>query len=369
MIERITLKPIEGYRPEVSSVWIKNSDYRLYENDLHDLINDATSFSWLKKGDHVFIKLALNSGNRFPATSDPWVLGVLLKILQEKGAGKIIVGDKCGVGHVKHFQDMKKGSSRKLCKSSGLLKVIEKNGATPAFFEERGFDSYIKTSPKNINHWKKPVWITSVVKDVDHIIYMPRVSSHVMGDITCGLKLGVGFLRDDSRLEFHKGGEYFYQMYEEINDIPEINRKLRLTVTSGRKLFTTVGPDMGHVSNPEYGLVMASESLIANELLSYAWLKWNRKFNTPAVKKITSGKITNFRSIINKLFVKFSFVSHGDKKAPPLNFFQAGNIYHHPAIQNYFRKRGGGPEEIIWRSLNKNPDTSIVDYIDRNIKI
>lgn len=367
-MEKSRLKPKKGYKPKVTSAWIKSSEYKNKEKLLREVIEDATDFSWLKKGDSVLLKLALNSGNQFPATTDPWLLSVVIRLLKEKGAGRIIAGDKSGVEYVRQFKDFKEGSSRKLCDSSGLLKVIEESAATPDFFEEKSFDSYFKGSPEITSHWKEPIWITSVVKEVDHVIYLPRISSHIMGDITCGMKIGVGFLRDDSRLAFHRGGSKFYQMYEEINDVPEIKSRLRLTVTSGRKLFTTIGPDMGHLSEPDYGLVMASEDIAANELLSYAWLKWNREFNTSPFKKSTTGQITKLRSFINKIFVRLKFKFEDDKKTPPLEFFQAGDIYNHPAILNYFEKRGGSPEELVWRSLNRNPDSAVTDYIKRNIR-
>ncbi len=188
-----------------------------------------------------------------------------------------------------------------------------------------------------------------------------------MGDITSGLKIGVGFLRDDSRLALHRGGSHFYEMYEEINDIPEIKNKLRLSITSGRKVFSIVGPDNGHTASPDYGLVFSSEDLISNELLSYAWLKWNREFQTPSFKKYTTGKITNFRSGINKALVRLKFDSDDGKPTPQMEFFQAGNIYNHPSVINYLNRVGGRPEKIIWKSINKNPDSSVTDYINRNL--
>jgi uncharacterized protein (DUF362 family) len=367
VLEKNNAYALKGFIPKISSGWFETNGYKSKEKLLRNVIEDASDFSWLKKGDSVLLKLALNSGNKYPATTDPWVLGIVIKMLQEKGAGKIIAGDKSGVEAVIRFEDKKEGASKDLCDSSGLLKVIKENHAIPDFFEEKGPDSYFKAWPESSHHWKEPIWITKTVKEVDHIIYLPRVSSHVMGDITCGLKIGVGFLRDDSRLAFHRGGKNFYQMYEEINDIPEIKRKLRMSITSGRKVFSTMGPDDGYLSSPDFGLIMASEDLVANELLSYAWLKWNREFHTPAFNKFTSGKITNFRSVINKLFLRFKFNSEDGKKTPDMPFFQAGNIFNHPAIANYFEKKGGNPEKILWNSLNKNPDMSITNYITQNL--
>ena len=171
-MKKNNMESVKGYLPQVSSGWFKATEYRSKEQLLRDVIEGATDFSWLKKGDSVLLKLALNSGNKFPATTDPWVLEVVIKMLQEKGAGKIVAGDKSGVEAVVDFEDKKEGSSRKLCESSGLLKIINKNNAAPDFFEEKGLDSYFKTSPENTHHWKEPVWITKTVKEVDHIIYL-----------------------------------------------------------------------------------------------------------------------------------------------------------------------------------------------------
>ena len=43
----------------------------------------ATDFSWLSKGDSVFIKPALNSGNPYPATTNPIALGAMVELLRQ----------------------------------------------------------------------------------------------------------------------------------------------------------------------------------------------------------------------------------------------------------------------------------------------
>src|SRR5476651_1577382 len=51
----------------LSAAWMPKGDtsYTLFKR----VIEKATDFSWLNKGDSVLIKLALNSGNPYPATS------------------------------------------------------------------------------------------------------------------------------------------------------------------------------------------------------------------------------------------------------------------------------------------------------------
>ncbi len=361
------LPVLSGYSPTVSSAWIPKGGHEQALDLVRQTLDGASDFAWLKKGDRILVKLALNSGNEFPATSDPWLLKSLVTILKEKGAGDILVGDQSGVGDVHWTRDKKRGSSRALCKSTRLLGVIDECKVEPVFFEEAGYDAYIKTEPLGAHHWKEPLMIASVVNQVDHIIFLPRVASHVMGDITSGFKLGVGFLRDDSRKAFHSGGKDFYAMYEEINEIPEIKDKLRLSLTSGRKVLSVFGPDNGPATEPEQGLIFASEDLLANELMSYAWLQWNREFETSGMAKLTRGNIQRFRSFINKKLIEKVWAPSDEEETPEMPVFSAGNIFDHPAILNHMIRKGGRPEEINWRSVNEIADKSVSDYLKRQM--
>jgi uncharacterized protein (DUF362 family) len=132
------------------------------------MIESASDFKWLSKGDRVLIKLAMNSGNMFPSTTDPFILDGLLVVLKEKGAGKIMVCDQSGVEHVQHSNTTKRGSSRQLCDSSGLLKVISDHKVSPVFFEEKSLDSFFGSVPEGNHNWKKPIQIPIVVRETDH---------------------------------------------------------------------------------------------------------------------------------------------------------------------------------------------------------
>ncbi len=361
------LPAVSGYKPQVGSAWIKKGEQAESQDLIKQTLESASDFSWLAKGDKVLVKLALNSGNVFPATSDPWMLRGTINFLKEKGAGEVLVGDQSGVRDVFWTKTQKEGSSRKLCGSAGLLQIINETGAIPVFFEESGYDSYFETSASGPHHWKSSIWLPNVLKQVDHIVYLPRVSSHVMGDLTAAFKLAVGFLREDSRRDFHSGGEDFYAMYEEINEAPEIKSKLRLTVTSGRLVQSTFGPDSGNVSEPDYGLIFASEDLLVNELLAYAWLQWNREFETSLFNKATMGNVTNFRSFINRKMVEGKWEGRPVEEVPDIAMFEPGDIYDHPSILNFMQRKGGRPETLVWNQLNTNPNVS--DYLKQLLKI
>jgi len=353
---------------QVSCSWVARGEhensYPLYKKT----VEAATDFSWLSKEDQVLIKIALNSGNRYPATTDPWSVQCMVKLLKEKGAGKILVGDQSGFGTVQWTKDRKEGSSRQLAKTAGILKVIEDSGAEPCFFEEYGWDAYRPAIPEGKHHWKRQIMVPAKLEEVDHIIYLPRVSSHILAGKTLGLKLAVGFLRSDSRGEFHKGGKQFYAMYEEINHIAPIASKLRLIVSSGRSVLTLIGPNEGPTAKPDHGLVLASEDLLAHEMLAYAWLQWNRQFETSSITRMTMGRPTKSRSGYNKRFSDRIWPDKEGRETPAIDYFEPGNLYNHPAIVNYLKRMGGRPRSIAIEELNKQPDSSVVTYLKRQMK-
>ena len=352
----------------VSCYWVARGEHEKSYALFKKMVEATTDFSWLSRGDRVLIKIALNSGKRYPATTDPWSVHCMVNLLKEKGAGKILVGDQSGFGTVQWTEDLKEGSSRQLAKTAGILKVIEDSGTEPCFFEEYGWDAYRPAIPDGKNHWKKPIMVPATLDEVDHIIYLPRVSSHVLAGNTLGLKLSVGFLRSDSRGEFHNGGKQFYALYEEINHIPQIASKLRLVVSSGRSVLTLVGPNEGPTAKPDYGLVLASDDLLAHEMLAYAWLQWNRQFETSSIAHMTTGSHTKSRSRYNKLFSDRMWPNKDGPGTPPIEYFEPGNLYNHPAIVNHLKRMGGLPRNIAVEELNKQPDSSVIDYLKRQLK-
>ncbi|MBP1779963.1 MAG: hypothetical protein H6Q86_5974 [candidate division NC10 bacterium] len=217
----------------------------------------ATDFSWLSRGDAVFLKPALNSGNPYPATTSPTGLAAMVKILKERGAGRVVVGDMAGILHVKLSPGGVSGSSRRLMEASGMARAVVEAGAELHFFEEAGWDAFYEDTPAAGSHWKRG-------------LMMPRV-------LTLGLKAAVGYWRTDTRLEYHRDASSFQEKTAEGNTVDTLRQKQRLVLTVADKVLTTFGPDEGHVVRPATGLVIASESVVAHDMVSLAWLLDNRR--------------------------------------------------------------------------------------------
>ena len=205
----------------------------------------ATNFSWLSKGDAVFIKPALNSGSPYPATTSPEAIGAVVEILKEKGARRVIVGDMCGIEHVKLSQEGLSGSSRSLMEASGMARAAEAAGAELHFFEEAGWAAFYEDFPAAGSHWKQGLMMPSILKEVDHVILMPRCARHVLAGSTLGLKAAVGYWRTDTRLEYHRDASTFQEKTAEGNTVNTLLKKQRLVISAADKILTTYGPDKG----------------------------------------------------------------------------------------------------------------------------
>jgi len=244
--------------------------------DMDQAIRDATfavdNLDWLKAGDTVLIKPVINSGKPYPSTTSPLALGSMIRLLKEKGAGHVVVGDMSGVGHLHQAPEGCKGSTRSLAKSAGLLYAVLDAGAEWAFFEESGWESFYEEQPAPGSHWQRGIMLPNLLQEVDHIVSMPRCSRHALLGNTLGLKSVVGYMRYDSRLEYHHAAKSIQEKTAEANTVPTLLQKQRLVVTAADKVLATFGPDLGHVIAPQQGLVIASRSVVAHDLISLAWL-------------------------------------------------------------------------------------------------
>jgi hypothetical protein len=115
-----------------------------------------------------------------------------------------------------------------------------------------------------------------ILREMDHIVLMPRCGRHALAGSTLALKAAVGYWRTDTRLEYHKDSETLYEKTAEGNAVDSLVAKQRLVVSVANKILTTFGPDRGYVLEPDTGLVIASQSVVAHDMVSLAWLALGR---------------------------------------------------------------------------------------------
>lgn len=235
-------------------------------------------FSWLHSGDSVFVKVASNSNLSSPSVTSPAVVTSVVRFLLEAGAGTVYVGDMSGAQFVRHLPDETKGSTRDNMRQNGLLEAAESAGGIVHCFEEIPFDqAYIPGIPTVEHHWGDELHVAEILDRVDHIVNLPRLGKHVLAGATLGLKNAVGWISDASRGALHRDGHVFQQKIAEINAIPQLMDKQRLTVTLVDKILTTYGPDAGYhlpLNNP---IVIASNDIVSHDQVALLTLLWARQ--------------------------------------------------------------------------------------------
>lgn len=322
----------------------------------------ATDFSWLGKGDTVLVKPSWNSGNPYPATTHPMGVAAVVKLLKEKGAGRVIVADQAGVEHVKRTEDGIEGSTRKVVEEHHLDAPARDAGAELIFPEEKAYDDFFLAPTGAGSHWKKGIWIPNLVKEADHIVLLPRVSSHVLAGVTLGFKVGVGWLRHDSRGELHRDADSFLEKLAEIHNAPVFKERIRFTLSVAHRLLTTFGPDEGHVATPDDGLVIASDDLLAHDMTAMAWYIWNVKHNTPEEAKSADMKRQGPAGI-NKWFVGSVWGQEAGNATTPLPNYPEDRIPNNPVLAHAAKMRGGFPK-IQWLLKGAKPPESLIQEIE-----
>ena len=266
---------------------------------VQETVLQTTDFSWLKQGDDVFIKPAVNSGNRFPATTSPLAVRAVVELIKEKGAGRVIVSDMSGIEYVKLTEGNLKGSSRQLMESSGISQVALEAGAELYFPEEQGWDAFVEELPRDRTYWQGGIMMPKILQEVEHVVLMPRCSRHLLLGSSLGLKCAVGYWRTDSRFEYHRYASTIQEKTADANTVPSLLNKQRLVISDATQMITRFGPDNGFIAKPEIGLMIASQHVVAHDMVSLAWLLINRSAMTEEERAESRDPYTNQFAVSN----------------------------------------------------------------------
>jgi len=193
------------------------------------------------------------------------------------------------------------------------------------------------------------------LKEVEHIVLMPRTSRHTILGTTLGLKAVVGYMRYDSRLEYHRDAATIYEKTAEANTVPSLKNKLRLTISTATKVLTTLGPDQGYITEPETGLVFASENLVANDMLSLAWFLHNRALTPDEEKSFRKDPYLSLSSTLNRGVVLLLGGAREILKTESIKTYDFQTIWDEPCLNRAFHIFGGVPRVSLVDTENTVP--------------
>ncbi len=119
-------------------------------------------------------------------TTHPAIVRAVVRACFAAGAAKVLVGDGPGVG-----------TTEECLRASGLMAVCQEEGATPAPFKETA----VFETPENT--LGKRLELTTRLKEVDVVITLPKLKTHVQMGYTGALKNQYGLIPGTRKAEYH----------------------------------------------------------------------------------------------------------------------------------------------------------------------
>jgi len=253
----------------------------------------------IKPNSKVLIKpnILMAKKPEFAVSTHPSVVEAVCKILKENGC-KIIIAESSGWNTMHGFE------------VSGIKAVADKYHAQIIAFEN---DKIIDKDIYGVV--LRQLKITSIIDDVDYIINMPKMKTHMLMKITGAVKNCYGFIPGFQKAIYHtKGhdekmfGELLIDIYLQCKDKIAINIMDAIVGMEGE------GPGNGDPKNT--GLVIASTDAIALDIVQ------------SRIMGFEPLKIPTIKAAIERQQIKISDVNivgdYNDSNIPKLNYKPAG---------------------------------------------
>ena len=225
------------------------------EKSVREAIFLAGGLDFIKPEDVVLIKPNVNSYDPYPGTTNPQVVGEVVRMVKQAGAKRVIVADRSGPGR---WSDTMYNME-----TVGIAQAAREAGAEVIALEK---EEWTRVRPQGAKYWEKGFRIPKLLEEVDHIINLPVVKTHVLADFSMCLKNFVGLLSAQDRSIMHRS-KYFKEMIAELN----LAFQPKLNVMDASKVFVSGGPATGETRAP--GTIIASSDRIAADLTGLSLLK------------------------------------------------------------------------------------------------
>ena len=203
---------------------------------------------FVAKGAYVIVKpniCVAYHGYQYAATTNPWVVGALVKMCFEAGAGKVQVMDY-------PFG----GTAQAAYAVSGIQEQVEAAGGEMV---EMSMLKYVTVDIPNALHLKQVSYFGDVLK-ADTVINVPIAKVHDLSRLTLGMKNLMGLVRDRPVMHAH--------ISQNLADLAGFVRP-KLTVVDAVRVLVSNGPTGGSLDDvKQLNTLVASPDIVAAD--SYA---------------------------------------------------------------------------------------------------
>lgn len=251
-VPKRSLLPVPRLGPSTVAV-LQPSSYPTLVAAVRAVIEAAGGLSFIKPGQRVLLKPAVNSSRPYPATTDPEVVLTLARMVQEAG-GEPFIADRTMFMHstAVTFHELGLDEAARQAKIS----------CTPLDHA----DVVSLQHPLATNWTGRRIRIYRPVAEADHLINLCTPRTHRLGDFTMAMKNNVGVVEGASRLGMHGP----FGLKQRVAEISLVVRPA-LIVMDGRKGFTDGGPDEGDLATLNF--LAAGTDPIAVDAVGLAFLR------------------------------------------------------------------------------------------------
>jgi uncharacterized protein (DUF362 family) len=232
---------------------VRSADFDSLREATRHAIALAGGLGFIRPGQTVLLKPAVNSGEPYPATTDPETVWTLAELVKEAG-GEPFVADRT----------MFLKSTEQVFRETAIRDAAEEAGIPCRYLEDH--PAVAIRHPLAQHWWGEEIRIYTPVAEADHIINLCTPRTHGLGDFTMSIKNNVGIVNGPSRLHMHVPWGFKQR-------VAEIGLVLRpsLIVMDGREGFGDGGPDSGDRVRP--GFIAAGSDPVAIDAVGLAQLR------------------------------------------------------------------------------------------------
>ena len=197
---------------------------------------------YISKGDRVLLKPNFNTGDPFPASTDPEFLHAIVKMALNITPNVSIIE-----------------SSMIFLKTENVINDIMgdrlKKLDVPLITEQDFIYENIDLKSLGAKYLKKIKLPKHIIDPDVKIILLPCLKTHFVAQYTGALKLVVGLMNKKQRIKLHMSR----RVPEKVAEI-NLGYRPHLIIMDGRKIFITKGPTNGQTESPQKILVGTSRT-------------------------------------------------------------------------------------------------------------
>jgi uncharacterized protein (DUF362 family) len=232
---------------------VRSAAYPSHREAIAAAVRLAGGLSFLRPGQTVLLKPAVNSENRYPATTDPETVLAVASLVREAG-GIPVVADRT----------MLLRSTESAFCATGILEAAREARAEVWALDDR--PTVALRHPLAENWANQAIKVYRAVTEVNHVVNLCTPRSHRLGDFTMALKNMVGVVSAQARIPMHGP----FSLRERLAEISLVVRPA-LAVLDGRLGFADGGPDSGDLVRP--GFIAAGSDPVAVDAVGLAQLR------------------------------------------------------------------------------------------------